>query len=332
MQDENGWCSCSSCQKVISKYGAKSATMILYVNRLRDKLDTYLEANNIDREINLYYTSYFEIVQPPVHKDAQGNYVANAPELVLKDGVGVLFAPIHANFTKSIYDKENETTYEQLKSLRAISDRILVWTYSCNFMDFMAPFDSITNMPDWFSAIVDNGGVFLFNEGRRGQGHSSGFDVVRQYLVAKLEWDVDVDVDALTEQFFEGYFGKAKEPMRQFYNELRVQMRKNHDENGMPSYILSKNTNSKACWPESLLNKWMGLINEAYELAGDDEELRIRILLESIFVRYYLIKLYKSNDANVETLKAEVIADAKAVGIITASAHRTVDQMFDPEP
>ena len=76
----------------------------------------------------------------------------------------------------------------------------------------------------------------------------------------------------------------------------------------------------------------MELINQAYELAGDDEALKERILRESIFYRYYLLKFYSNGVANLSTLKAQLIEDAKAVGIKKASAHRTVDQMFDPEP
>lgn len=327
IQDENGWCSCETCERTIQQYGTSSSTMILFMNKLRERLDAYLEQNNIDRKINLYFFAYFEIVQPPVHKNDKGEYVANDPSLVCKDGVGVLFAPIYANYTQSIYSDANESTYEQFKAFKAITKSLHVWTYACNFIDFLAPFDSITYMPDWFKAIVENNGTYIFNQGRHSQGNSSSFDVLRQYLVSKLEWDINADVNALTNKFFDGYFGKAKAPMRRMYDELRTILRYNYDVLGMSNGIFAEVTKEEY-WPEALLNGWMSLIDEAYELAGDDQVLRTRILRESIFVRYHLLKIYITDGDNVQELRDELIKDAIAVGIEKASEHKSVVQMF----
>ena len=329
VMDETGWCSCDACREVIERYGgAKQATMILYMNKLRDKLDAYLAEANIGREINLYFTAYFDITQPPVTKAANGEYVATDPAMVCKDGVGILFAPIAANYTQSIYSQTNETTYEQLKSFKAVTKKLLLWTYACNFSDFFAPYDSYTYMPDLFRAIVDNNGFYLFNQGRHSQGNSSQFDVLRQYLVAKLGWDVDADVGKLTDEFFEVYFGKAKEPMRTMYDELRTVMRYNYDVLGMSSGIQADVTNEKY-WPEQLLSHWMELIDRAYALAGDDEALHDRILRESIFVRFYQLKFYIPEGDDVEDLKAQFISDAMKVGIEKASEKKAITQAFD---
>ncbi|MBR2498738.1 MAG: DUF4838 domain-containing protein [Clostridia bacterium] len=326
VMDEDGWCQCSACDHIIQEYGAKSATMILFINKLRDKLDAYLEQAQIGREINIYYTAYFDIVQPPVHKE-NGEYVANDVAVKLKDGVGVLFAPINSNFTQSIYDKVNEATYEQLKSLKAITKKLLVWTYACNFTDFFAPYDSITYMTDWFEAIIDNNGTYLFNQGRHSQGNSSQFDALRQYLVAKLGWDVKADVNKLTNNFFDVYFGKAKAPMRQMYDELRTIMRFNVDVLGMSSGVLAE-VAKEEYWPENLLNSWMELIDKAYELAGDDEVLKVRILRESIFVRYYQLKFYMSDSENIEDLRQQFIKDAMLAGIEKSSEHKAIVNAF----
>lgn len=328
-QDDNGWCACSACTSVINKYGAKSATLILFVNRLRAKLDAYLQENNITTKINLYFTSYMETEELPVYKNSSGEWTANAPEVICNEGVGIMFAPIYANFTQSIYADANKETYDRLQSLTALTDRVLVWTYACYYEEYFAPFDTFTYMQDWFQAIVENGGIYLFNQGMQDQGNSSQFDLLRQYLVSKLAWDVDADIDALTDEFFESYFGKAKLPMRQIYNELRERMRYNYDTLKMPS-----TTSAKSCyyetqyWPKDLLLKWKRLIDEAYELAGNNETLKERILLESIFIRYYLLKIYPETAKNLTEEKTQLIADAKSVGIARASSHRTIDELF----
>ena len=190
------------------------------------------------------------------------------------------------------------------------------------------PFDSTTYMVDWVKAIVENNGTYWFNQGRHSQGNSSQFDALRQYLVAKLGWDMNADVERLTNNFFEVYFGVAKEPMRKMYDELRTVMRYNSDVLGMSSAVTQDATREEH-WPEQLLNGWMQLIEEAYGLAGDNKALHERILRESIFVRYYLIKFYMSDADNIEELKQEFISDAMKVGIEKASEHKAINKAFD---
>lgn len=328
IQDEYAWCQCDACKDCKQKYGTNSAAVILYMNRLRDKLDAYLLEAGIERRINFYWFAYTDIVQPPVHKDVNGEYVANDPSLICKDGVGIMFAPITNNFTQSIYSQTNEMAYEQLKGFKAITNRLLVWTYACNFTDFFVPYDSTTYMQELFKAVVDNNGVYLFNQGRHSQGNSSGFDVLRQYLVAKLGWDVNANVEKLTDNFFDIYFGKAKEPMKQMYDELRTVMRYNYDVLGMSGGVLADVANEKY-WPVQLLNHWMQLINEAYVLAGDDSALYERILRESIFVRYYQLKFYILDGDDLEDIRKQFIKDALMVGIVRASEARAINNVFD---
>lgn len=328
IQDEYGWCQCKACQDCKAQYGTNSSTLILFMNKFRTKLDNYLREANVGRQINLYFFAYTDAVQPPVHKEGN-DYVANDPSLVLKDGLGILFAPITNNFTQSIYSQTNEATYEQLKSFKAITNKLLVWTYACNFTDFFAPYDSITYMQDLFQAIVDNNGTYLFNQGRHSQENSSQFDALRQYLVAKLGWNVHADVEQLTDEFFDVYFGRTQAPMRKMYDELRTLMRYDYDVLGMSGAILDPSVTSEKYWPVQTLNHWLDLIDEAYALAGDDKDLHERILRESIFVRYFMLKLYILDGEDVEEMRKQFIKDAASVGIARASEQRALANVFD---
>ena len=80
--------------------------------------------------------------------------------------------------------------------------------------------------------------------------------------------------------------------------------------------------------PENLLNSWMELIDKAYELAGDDEVLKVRILRESIFVRYYQLKFYMSDSENIEDLRQQFIKDAMLAGIEKSSEHKAIVNAF----
>ena len=317
------WCQCDACKEIKELYGTDSATMILFMNRLRDKLDDYLDEEGIDRQINIYFYAYTDTAEPPVHEEG-GVYVANDASLVCKDGVGIMFAPIYNDFTQSIYSEENSTYYEQLQKFKAITDKLLVWTYACNFTDYFAPYDSTTYMPELFEAIVDNNAMYIFNQGRQDQGNSSVFDALRQYLVSKLEWNVNADMADLTDEFFDVYFNDAQQPMRQIYDELMALVRYNYDVLGMDGGVLAE-VSDKNYWPVNTLTHWLELIEEAQELAGDDDALQARILRESIFIRYYLLKLYNIGG---EGARRQMIYDALSVGIVKAAPKIAIKRVF----
>ena len=317
------WCQCDACKAIKDLYGTDSATMILFMNRLRDKLDDYLEDAGIDRQINIYFFAYTDIEEPPVHEEG-GVYVANDASLVCKDGVGIMFAPIYNNFTQSIYSDVNATYYERLQKFKVITDRLLVWTYACNFTDYFAPYDSTTYMPELFEAIVDNNAMYIFNQGRQDQGNSSVFDALRQYLVSKLEWNVNADMADLTDEFFEVYFEDAQQPMRQIYDELMALVRYNYDVLGMDGGVFAEDS-FKNYLSVQTLTHWLKLIEEAQELAGDDDALQARILRESIFIRYYLLKLYNIGG---EGARRQMIYDALSVGIVKAAPKIAIKRVF----
>ena len=78
-------------------------------------------------------------------------------------------------------------------------------------------------------------------------------------------------------------------------------MRYIYDTLGLSSHVLGNGVITDVYLSEDFLNQGMELINQAYELAGDDETLKERILRESIFYRYYLLKFYSNGVANNES-------------------------------
>ena len=329
MEDQPGnWCQCAACKESKARYGTDSAAVILYMNRFRDKLDAWLAEAGIDREINVYFFAYNDITKPPVHKKEGGTYEANDPSIVCKDGVGIMFAPITNNFTQSITSEINDSTYQQFLGMSAVTKKLLVWSYSCNFTDYFAPYDATSHMAELFRTIVDCSGTFLFNQGRHNQGDSSQFDTLRQYLVSKLAWDVDADVEKLTDNFFDTYFGKAKEPMKKMYDELMTLERYNYEVLGMSGGVYGDVIKEKF-WPVQTLNNWLGYIDEAYTLAGDDDVLRRRILKESIFVRFIQLRLYILDGDDIEEVRQQFIKDAQSVGIARYSEGGTITNVFN---
>ena len=57
-QDDGGWCTCDECTEVAKRYGANSATQILFMNKLWDLVEDWLKVNMPEREVYLYMFAY----------------------------------------------------------------------------------------------------------------------------------------------------------------------------------------------------------------------------------------------------------------------------------
>ncbi|MHB9106038.1 MAG: DUF4838 domain-containing protein [Armatimonadota bacterium] len=78
---------------------------------------------------------------------------------------------------------------------------------------YFGPFAVIHKMREDLPAFRELGGTFLVLETQP----NFGMQGLNNYIAARLEWDVDADVDLLLEEFFTKYYGPAAGPMRNFW-------------------------------------------------------------------------------------------------------------------
>ena len=332
MQDQSGnWCKCSGCTEAKEKYGADSGAVCVFMNDLYDGLMNYFAENNIDRELHLIFFAYNDITQPPVQKDADGNYVCH-PDVILRDGVGIMYAPIQMDFFEPISGDKNSTYIEYLEMFEYINARLYVWAYGINFSYYLAPYDSFSNQQELYQTMLEHGAVFMMNQCGQRNGVSSHFDVVRAYISDKLLWDVNADVNQLTDQFFDDYFGPASDTMRQFFDEFQTRIVYNHDVLGMSGGVYADTIKEKY-YPMQLLNTWIAYCEQAFEdiapLKETDPDLYKayydHIMLESLTPRYLLLKLYVTSGESADQMIEQFVNDAMSVGMMRFSESGSLD-------
>ena len=145
----------------------------------------------------------------------------------------------------------------------------------------------------------------MYNQGQFTQPNSTAFTKLKDYIDYKAQWNVNVNMNRLVDEFFAGQFKDAAGPMRRFYDMMIVHLR-TLEENYGAALTTGRNIYSKLdipdYWPKHTLETWMGLIDEAFgridKYKKTDPELYAKlydnILIESIFPRTALIELYKS--------------------------------------
>lgn len=300
-EDNYNICGCEACTEITEKYGAASATVLLFVNDIDEMLQNDLENEarengTIKREMNIIFFAYHATMQAPAAKNADGSY-SPVDGIHTNEHVGVLYAPIRAKYSHSFYEEVNTEYAEVMKAWGAVTDKLYCWLYETAFRYYFYPLNTWDTVADTYRFCVENGAAYMYNEGQYDQGAVTHFSRLKEYLDAKLEFDVNADYNALVDKFFKYYYGEAEAPMRKFFDELQSHMR--YLEDTYPDKItgfISDPIENVDYWPKRLIESWTELIDEGYAaIAGlkTTNSARYAVLeehlkLESIFPRYVL--------------------------------------------
>ncbi len=95
-----------------------------------------------------------------------------------------------------------------------------VWIYGYNYqmlVSGLTPLPEFTKLRHDFP-LMKKWGVMGFYDETRNVWAECG--IASRYLRARLEWDADADVDAILDDFFSKWYGKAAEAMKGFYYTL----------------------------------------------------------------------------------------------------------------
>lgn len=116
-----------------------------------------------------------------------------------------------APLTETVKGKEFVSA---LEGRAKITENLFIWDYGINFDNYLAPFPNFHILQDNIRLFRDNNATMHFSQIASSRG--GDFAELRTYLVSKLMWDADCDIDSLMNHFLEGYYGAAAPYMRQY--------------------------------------------------------------------------------------------------------------------
>ena len=337
-QDRNVWCGCETCKASYEKYGTNSAAVVKFVNRLSDEVRKKLDdAGMTEREFNISFFAYQQTEKAPAVLE-NGGYRPIDEEVVCRDNVYVFYAPIYANYNESILSANNTGVAETLKAWNAVSKKTYVWLYQTNFSYYLYPYNSLPTMADRYRFLAAQGAEFLFDQNQWDQIVKTSFHRLKGWMGAKLAWNVNADYNELLDEYFNGYFYDAAEPMRRLFDQITLHMEylaANTDMDGGIYFHI----NQYKYFPKSLLDGWLELIEEANKAVekyrNTDEELyeklTKRIGIEGISVRYMLLDLYpgRCSAETLKTLQTNFMNDCFKYGIDMVAEIKAITSVFE---
>jgi len=191
-QDDNGYCTCDLCRKADAEEGGPQGSLIRFVNRIAARFP--------DKSITTL---------------AYG-YTSHAPQKTRPaSNVYIMLSSIDAMRNQPLERAHSASTFrDNLKAWSAITSHLMVWDYTTQFTNYLAPFPDYPNLQpnlNYFKQYSVRG-VF-----EQGSGDTYGdMAEYNSYLQASLLWNPGADVHRLTTEFCEGYYGAAGKFVAQY--------------------------------------------------------------------------------------------------------------------
>lgn len=331
-QDGKGWCNCDACKEVKSKYGGTNSSLaILFLNDVAQRINAWMAETWPGYELQVLFFAYSASIDAPT-KTVDGKYQPISEEIHCHPNVSVMLAPIMANFLIPLTDSANTVHYENIKKWQSVCDKIYFWFYDVNFTQYFSWYDSFNALPTLYKTANEMS-EFVFNQATYNTSALTRFDELKQYLNAKLAWDVNADYQQLIQDYFDFCYGDASEAMMKYFTACRTWTHHLTANNLISGRVLNVRIEAGQ-YPKQVLVAWQGFIDEAYKAieplkASDLEEynkIHDRITQESMAIRMALITLHGNTfeTAVYKTMQSAFKADADRLGFTKYGENTTL--------
>ena len=301
---QNSWCTCSVCTVDKQVYGSNTGNYLKFINKAANDVQTWLNAEHNGRTVSIVAFAYYDTAEAPVVKKGwfSTEYKPVDELVILKDNVVLYWVASRSgetlDWSKPLNDKENKTYYESLRKWGVLTQRLMIWSYDNNFVNYMAFFNTFDSLQENMQIYQSFGAEYVLNQGGWNNRFGGGFTDLKIYLSSKLRWDTQANVDLLVDNFFANYYKDASLPMETLYNKLLVNIRSFSGS----GYSGSKDQNvlRRSFYSKAFLSECDALIDQAYDAIQDYEQINPtlyntlynRILREDLNIRYAWIMLY----------------------------------------
>lgn len=198
--DNFDYCRCARCAASDSKFGSPAGTLLAFVNSVAAAFP--------DKIISTLAYQYTR--QAPVGIVPAANVSVCLCSIECNRGLPLVDDPSSAGFVRDV---------EQWSKL---SKNLMIWDYVVQFRDYLSPFPIWHTLQPNLQFFQKNGVEMMFEQG---SGSSrSEFSDMKTYLLAKLMWNPQADMDSILTDFGEKFYGRLKPIVWQYIDTLTTRL------------------------------------------------------------------------------------------------------------
>lgn len=268
--DDIVYCECTECRKLNEKHGGPQGSFYYFLNKIAKHFP----------KTKITTLAYLHTLKPPIN-------IKIAPNIY------TIFCPIELNRGKAITAQNSASFVKTLENWSMTSPHLFLWDYTVQFSNYMSPFPNLETFQGNYKLFRKNKvkGIFA-------QGYSDipgDISELRQYLLAKLLWDTDIDIKAVTADFLRGFYGKAAP----FVGDYLFLLTENQNKSNAYLDIYSGPVQSRNSFltPEAM-DQYDQLLEKAIAAVEEDETLKLRVQklrLALEYVYFEQAKFYGKN-------------------------------------
>jgi hypothetical protein len=266
--DSFSHCQCDECSKIIEEEGSPAGPIIHFVNRVAEEFP--------DKVIStLAY-----------------QYSRKAPKNIRPhDNVQIMLCTIELNRSLPIAtDPGSKSFLTDLQDWGRISNHIFLWDYTVDFAHSISPFPNLHTLQPNIRLFVENNVREHFQQTNTGTGHE--FSELKAYLLAKLLWNPDANVEEIIREFTDGYYGKGGKWIRKYIASLERELRKS----GERLDIYGPPTNHQNTFlSEKNLKRYGRFLDRAEKAASGDSDHHLHIRTATMPLQYAIMEIGKND-------------------------------------
>ena len=298
--DTGNWCQCPQCKALDDAEGSPSASIIKFVNTIAEAIDSHIR----------YETLAYQYSRKPPKT------IRPRPNVIIRlCSIECCFAhPL-----ESCPSEENRRFREDIQAWQLVAPVLYVWDYTTNFAHYLQPFPNFDVLQANVRFFVRHGVKGLFEQGNYSPGGNGEMAPLRAYVLAKLLWNPDTDVQRHINDFLHGYYGRAAGAIRAYMELLHRQVR----EKGYHAHIFEPPTVPHLNNDE-FLDSAERLFDEAERLA-ESEEIRFRVQVARLPVWYVKLATNRVTGDERADLLRKFLSIARKAGITHIREWQTLD-------
>lgn len=204
--DNQLYCQCDKCTEIANKYGGQSGLLLWFVNQVAD----VVKEHHPDKHISTFAYQYTRGVP-------QG--------ITPRDNVVIRLCSIECCFGHPLSECDhNKPFMEDLRRWKDVAGKLFIWDYVTNFRQYLAPFPNFNTLSSNIKTFINHNVIGIFEEGQY-QSTGGSFADLRAWVLNKLLWNPDQDVDVLVKEFISDYYGPAAPYVQEYFDLCHAQLK-----------------------------------------------------------------------------------------------------------
>ena len=202
-------CQCQKCQAAYKKYGGFGGTTIVWGNAVIKETKRLLKEDGCTKDVKFVMFAYSKSIDAPVIWNNDGTCRPVSDKVIADKDMVIKMAYRNCVY-HSLWDEDceqNQILRDRFKGWSTISDSFVIWDYTCCFTDYLYYMPNFGTIQDNYKYYQTIGVKHLLSQGCPSEYNYYDSNL-HCYVMCKLMWNPNQDVNALIKKFNKLYFGE----------------------------------------------------------------------------------------------------------------------------